>query len=345
MQKKIYFIITKLVIIILLSSGQVNSQEITIKLHHFLGTNSTTHKIFLVPWAKKIETESNGRIKINIFPSMQLGGKPQQLIDQVREGFVEAVWTLPGYTSGRFPIVSVFELPFMITTAEATSQALQNFSDIHLKEEFKDIHPIVFHVHARGVIHTQKPINSIEDLSGLSIRAPTKPIGDAIKELGGVPIFMPVPQVPESLSRGVVNGAVIPWEVSLPLKVHELTNNHVEINGEKGLYTAVFILAMHKPTYNKMPPDLKKIIDDNSGIALAKKVGKIWDDAEEIGRKAAIERGNKITYFDTKTVKKMKKITSIISKKWIKNLNKKNKNGDQIYKDASELIRKYSELN
>ena len=80
-------------------------------------------------------------------------------------------------------------------------------------------------------------------------------------------------------------------------------------------------------------------------IALAKKAGKIWDDAEEIGRKAAIERGNKITYFDTKTVKKMKKITKIISKKWIKNLNKKNKNGDQIYKDASELIRKYSELN
>ncbi|MAR78595.1 MAG: hypothetical protein CMM18_00005, partial [Rhodospirillaceae bacterium] len=79
--------------------------------------------------------------------------------------------------------------------------------------------------------------------------------------------------------------------------------------------------------------------------ALAKKAGEIWDDAEELGRKAAIKRGNKITYFDANTVKEMKKITKIISKKWIKNLNKKNKNGDQIYKDASELIRKYSELN
>ena len=343
MRDKILFLVIKLVVIFLISSTQAYSQEITIKLHHFLGTNSTTHKLFIVPWAKKIEEESNGRIKINIFHSMQLGGKPQQLIDQVREGFVEAVWTLPGYTPGRFPIVSDFELPFMITSAEATSQAVQEFSYKHLKEEFNDIHPIVFHVHARGVIHSKKAIRSIEDLKGLSIRAPTKPIGDTIKELGGLPIFMPVPQVPESLSRGVVNGAVIPWEVSLPLKVHELTNNHAEIGGDKGLYTAVFLLAMHKPTYEKMPSDLKKIIDNNSGIKLAKEVGKLWDDAEEIGRKAALKRGNKIIEFDLNTVKKIKKTTKKIINKWILNIDNKNSNGRQIFDDASKLVEKYSE--
>tara|TARA_Y100001970_G_C14212673_1_gene847832 strand:+ start:1190 stop:2080 length:891 start_codon:yes stop_codon:yes gene_type:complete len=296
-----------------------------------------------VPWAKKIEHESNGRIKINIFPSMQLGGKPQQLIDQVREGFVEAVWTLPGYTPGRFPIVSVFELPFMITSAEATSQAVQEFSYKHLKKEFVDIHPIVFHVHARGVIHSKKPIKNIQDLKGLSIRAPTKPIGDTIKELGGVPIFMPVPQVPESLSRGVVNGAVIPWEVSLPLKVHELTDYHAEIVGDRGLYTAVFILAMHKPTYERMPSDLKKIIDNNSGIKLAKKAGKLWDKAEEVGREAALNRGNKIIKFDLVTTNKIKRITKKITEKWIMDIDNNNKNGKEIFKDASNLIEKYSE--
>ena len=104
------------------------AQDVTLRLHQFLPPQGTVPAKALTPWAKKIETESNGRIKIQLFPSMQLGGTPPQLFDQARDGVVDIVWTLPGYTPGRFPKSEVFELPFMAgLSAEKTSRALWEY--------------------------------------------------------------------------------------------------------------------------------------------------------------------------------------------------------------------------
>src|SRR5215211_6782873 len=87
--------------------------QVTLKLHHFLPPVSNGHSKMLSPWAKAVEQDSGGKIKIDIFPSMQLGGTPPQLYDQARDGVVDIVWTLPGNTPGRFPVSETFELPFV----------------------------------------------------------------------------------------------------------------------------------------------------------------------------------------------------------------------------------------
>ena len=87
----------------LLREGYAQSPQVTLKLHHFLPPVANVPTQFLTPWARKVEQESNGRIKIDVFPSMQLGGAPPQLYDQARDGVVDLVWTLTGYTAGRFP--------------------------------------------------------------------------------------------------------------------------------------------------------------------------------------------------------------------------------------------------
>src|SRR3546814_14402062 len=104
-------------------------------------------------------------------------------------------------------------------------------------------------------------------------------------------IGMPVPAVPESLARGVIDGAALPYEVALPLKIHELTTSHTEIGGQHGLYTAVFLFTMNKARYEALPADLRAVIDANSGIALAKQIGRVWDEAEQPGRAAAKASG------------------------------------------------------
>src|SRR5687768_2114582 len=137
------------------SWGQAS--EFRFKLHHFLPRTGNVPAKFITPWARKIETESNGRIKIDIFPSMQLGGSPQQLFDQARDGVADFVWTLPAYTAGRFPIVEVFDLPFIGSRrAVPNSKALQEFSELHLRDEFKEVHPICFFAQDHGVIHANK---------------------------------------------------------------------------------------------------------------------------------------------------------------------------------------------
>jgi TRAP-type C4-dicarboxylate transport system substrate-binding protein len=195
------------------------AQDVTLKIHHFLPPQAPVPKNFITPWAKKIEKESGGRIKCEIYPAMQLGGKPPALFDQARDGVVDIVWTLPGYTPGRFPKAEVFEMPFLPASAEATSQAAWEYYEHHLKDELKDVHVIAVHTHGPGLLHVKgKGVHRLEDMKGLKLRGPTRMINTLIERLGATPVGMPVPAVPEALSKGVIDGTVIPWEVTAPLK-------------------------------------------------------------------------------------------------------------------------------
>jgi TRAP-type C4-dicarboxylate transport system substrate-binding protein len=186
------------------------------------------------PWAEKIGTESGGRIKVEVFSAMSLGGTPPQLMDQARDGVVDIVWTLPGYTPGRFPSVEVFELPFMMTNAEATSRAYWDLFKSDMEEsEFKGVKILATWVHGPGVIHAKgEGVRKLEDMQGKKLRGPTRVINGMLAELGAEPVGMPVPAIPEALSKGVIDGTVIPWEVTPALKIAELVDTHTEFAGD-----------------------------------------------------------------------------------------------------------------
>jgi TRAP-type transport system periplasmic protein len=277
----------------LLREGHAQSPQVTLRMHHFLPPVSNGHAKFLAPWAQKVQQESGGRIKIDIFPAMQLGGSPPQLFDQARDGVVDLVWTLPGNTPGRFPVTETFELPFVPhRKAVVNSRAFQDFAGEHLKDEYKDVHPVCFWAHDHGLIHSSKPVRTMEDLSGLKLRFPTRLAGEALRALGATAIGMPIPQVPESLAQRVIDGTVIPWEVVPSIKVHELVKNHTEIPGSPTLYTATFILAMNKAKYEGLPADLKQVVDANSGMAAATMAGKVWDEQADVVSALVKGRGN-----------------------------------------------------
>ncbi len=319
------------------------AQDVTLKVQHFLPPASPTQTQFIKPWADALAAESNGRIKVEIFAAMALGGRPPQLYDQAKDGVADVVWTLPGYTAGRFPKSEVFELPFMAASAEATAQATQEFYEKHLRDEFKDVHVLVLHAHAPGSFFTvSKPILAVDDLKGLKIRAPTRVMNETLKALGATPVGMPVPELPQALSRGVVDGAAIPFEVALPLKAHEMVKHVTEIPGSRGFYTSTFLYAMNKAKYDGLPADLKKVIDNNSGMALAKKVGKIWDDVEKPGRDAAIAAKVAFHQMPPAEVAKMHAATQPVIDAWIKDMDGKGANGKALVEDARAMIARYS---
>ena len=258
-----------------LVSFQASAQEVTLKLHQLLPLKATIPAKFLQPWIKKVESESGGRIKVEHYPSMQLGGKPPELIQQVTDGVVDLVWTVLGYTPGRFPKSEAFELPFMVAGGEKTSMAFQEYYEKHMTDEFPGIKVIAVHTHGAGLLHTKKPVKSLADIKGMKLRGPTRVITDMLQTLGAVPVGMPVPAVPEAVSKGVIDGAVIPWEITLPLKMRELVGNHTEFSGDRGLYTATFVFAMNQASYDRLPDDLKKIIDQNSGMMAAAWAGRM----------------------------------------------------------------------
>lgn len=322
----------------------VAAQQVTLRVHHFLPTGSTAHAKFITPWCDKISQESEGRLKCQIFPAMQLGGTPAQLIDQARDGIADIVWTLPGYSAGRFPIVEVFELPFMMTTAEATSRAVWDFVQEHNQDEFKDVKPLAFHVHGPGhFFMVRNAVNGMSDLSGLKLRAPTRLTNLMLASLGATPVGMPVPQVPEALSKGVIDGAIIPYEVVPAIKVQELTRFASEGDPDyAGLYTTVFVFAMNKARYDRLPDDLKKVIDANSGADTSAWIGSVWDQADAPARQQVVDRGNPINVIPAAELEKWKAASESVTQQWIRDANAKGADGDALLEAARELIAKHS---
>ena len=274
------------------------AQEVTLKLHQFLPAQANVPKLILDVWADKIEEASEGRIKIDRYPSMQLGGKPPELMDQAIDGVADIVWTVVGYTPGRYPSTEVFELPFMMTDARAVSRAYWEMFETHMKDtEFKDLKILGTWVHGPGMIHTTDPVETPDDLRGMKIRGGSRSVNSLLTELGATPVGMPVPAVPEGLSKGVIDGTTIPWEVTAALKVPELVTNHTEFTG-KALYTLTFVLAMNKPKFDSLPADLQQIIDDNSGLEFSVFAGGTQEDADGPSREMALDMGNNVITLD-----------------------------------------------
>ncbi len=323
----------------LIAATPAAAQSIELRVHHFLPASSTTQARFIDPWCKSVAEQSGGRLTCKVYPSMQLGGAPPQLVDQVRDGVVDVVWTLPSYTPGRFPKMSVFELPFMVSDSIATSRAAQLFYETHARDEFAGVHPIVFHVHERGSVHTRgKPIRSIDDFRGLVLRAPSREVGEGLARLGASPVFMPVPQVPEAMVKGVIDGAVVPWEVTTSLRLGEIATDHVEFPGERGLYTAVFAFLMNQRTYDGLPADLRAVVDANSGVAVAEAAGRAWVTAERDARAATAARGNSIHVLPVEEVERARVLARPVIEAWVAARDAERLDGAALLDAAETLI-------
>lgn len=326
---------------LMMASGAF-AKEVTLRLHQMLPPQATIPAKGLEPWAKKVMEESNGRIKVELYPSMQLGGKPPSLYDQVKDGVVDLTWTVIGYTPGRFPTTEAFELPFMVTNGEATSKAFHEYCEKHCKAEFEGVKVIAWHTHGPGLIHSKNPVTKLEDMQGVKLRGATRVINQMLEKLGATPVGMPVPGVPEALSKGVIDGATIPWEVTVPLKISELVNNHTGFSGTNGLYTATFVFAMNQASYDRLPDDLKAVIDANSGVETAGLMGRAMDEGDETGLAIAQKAGNSIVMLDeAETARWVETATPLIAA-WEAEMNAKGADGKALVEEARALIEKYS---
>ena len=319
-------------------------QSVTLKFHTFMAPTSNVWLNMHKAWMDKVGKDSGGRIKFEAYPAMQLGGTPVQLYDQARDGVVDIVWTLPGNTAGRFPRVEVFELPFIMTNAEATSKAYWEYVQTFAPDEFKDTQVIALQVHGPGVIHTvDKAVRTVADMRGLKVRAPTRQVTKLVAALGATPVGMPLPQIPDALSKGTINGCVIPWEVVPSVKVHELTRYHAEFDPAGGsLYTTTFVMAMNKAKYASLPPDLKKVIDANSGIQTSGWLGKVQQGGDVAGRKAASDRGNTIFTVSANEAQEFRRRSRQIEVEWVEDMNKRGFDGRKLLEGARALIEKHT---
>ncbi|MFO1287960.1 MAG: hypothetical protein U1F49_16445 [Rubrivivax sp.] len=210
-------------------------------------------------------------------------------------------------------------------------------------DEFKETHVIALHVHGPGMFHSAtKQIKSAADLKGMKVRGPTRLVTKMLASVGATPVGMPLPQIPDALSKGTIDACVIPWEVVPSVKVHELTKFHSEFDNTGGaLYTTTFVMAMNKAKYEGLAPDLKKVIDANSGQATSAWLGKVQQGNDVPGRKPAVDRGNTIYQFTAAQREEFVKLSSHVDEEWIADMDKRGYKGKALFDSAKALIAKY----
>ncbi|MBO9466413.1 TRAP transporter substrate-binding protein [Tropicibacter sp. R15_0] len=320
----------------------VAAQEVTLRLHQFLPPPATVPKHILKPWAAQVEEAAGGKLKIEHYDAMALGGKPPELMDQAIDGVADITMTVVGYTPGRFPKTEVFELPFMMTNPVATSKAFQELVETDLQDgEYKDVKVLGAWVHGPGVIHTDRGVNKLEDMSGLKLRGPTRVINDMLSELGATPVGMPLPAIPEALSKGVVSGTVIPWEVTPAVKLSQLVTYHTEFTGDEALYTATIILVMNKAKYESLPDDIRAAIDAESGQKLSEMAAQVMWDNDAPGRAIAEKAGNTIVQLSAEEVARFKDASKPVIERWVTEMGSKDIDGNALIEQAKALIKKH----
>lgn len=328
----------------LAGAAPASAQQVVLKVHHFLPSTSNIQLKVLQPWCEKINKESNDRLKCQIYPAMQLGGTPAQLFDQARDGVVDIVWAIPTYAAGRFTKSEVFELPFMSISSKGSSQALWAYTQKNALDEYHGTRLLFMHVADGHLLHFKdKNVKSLDDLKGFKIRAATRISSHMITALGATPIQMPLPQVPESLSKGVIDGAMVPWEGAPSVKLHEIVKFHLDTAaGAPRIANSIFAFAMNQAKYDSLPADLKKVIDANSGLAISAWAGETGFDAVvEPHRKLALDRGNSMNTISDAEIQRMVNASSSVYDNWKKEASAKGLDANKLLGEANALVKQY----
>jgi TRAP-type C4-dicarboxylate transport system substrate-binding protein len=318
------------------------AQDVTLKVAHFLPAGAPTQQKVLQPWCEALKKDSAGRIACQFFPAMQLGGTPAQLVDQVKNGIADVVWTAPGYSTGRFPAIEAFELPFMVSDATSGSRALWKFYQQHAQQEFAAYKVLAFHVDGGQAVNTAKrEVKTLADWQGMKLRSSTRLGAKTLAALGGSPVAMPPAQVTEAIAKGVVDGALGAWEMVIPTKINEVAKFHSQPAAGQPYPTAtVLMVLMNKQKFDGLPADLKAIIDKHSGPAMVDKLGQSFDEEAAAARKKIAAQGNKVIDFAAADLAAMKKAAASVEQEWIQQTTAKGLNGAQLAASARELASK-----
>lgn len=319
---------------------RARAAEATLRLHHFLPPVSPVHGEIFVPWAAELAEASNGAIEVQIFPAMQLGGKPPQLAEQVKKGIVDIAWSLPTYTPGRYPVCETMGLPFLARDAETGSVALHTLMDEFGGDEYRGMKPLAFWQHAGGKLHMRDTaVAGAADLEGKKIRSPNAGMGDLLASMGAEPVFFPVTEMVVGLSNGVIDGCCLPYEVVPPFKLQELTKYSCEAApGARGLYANANNLLMNRRSYEGLSDDLRAVIDAHSGIELSRRIGKAYDEFEAAGREMIKGQGNEIVEIPTAEIARWVEAAQPVYAAWEAKLNDAGHDGAAILARANALL-------
>jgi TRAP-type C4-dicarboxylate transport system substrate-binding protein len=249
-----------------------------LRLSTFVPPVHIIYREIIEPWAQQVEEATNGEVKVTLFPSMQLGGSPPELIRQVQEGTVDMIFTLPGYTSPAFPRTQMIELPGLKEDGLAATNMMWDLLEAGLLDPEYDGLKVValWGAEDAGLMTHEPPIRSLDDVQGLIMRSPSAAQAKQLERMGATPVAMPITEVYPQIERGVINGAMVPFTTILDFRLGEVAN-YFTISGPV-FGRSSFVIVLNEDSYNRLSPEAQQAIDGLSGRELSLKATQAYLD-------------------------------------------------------------------
>ena len=322
---------------IVLSAQLTTAQAVELKIAHFV---PPTHPIsvWLEKWSKKLEAQSKGELTFKIFPGAQLG-PPPKYFDLARTGQADITWFVHGFTPGRFPLTEISNLPYMMASAEVGTKVLNDpeLRSKYLNPEHQGVHPLLLMTHQPGNIHTaSKPIRTVADMKGMRLRFSSATIKDFVAALGGTPVGLPPTQIVESMQKGTIDGAWIDYGGAATFKIGPVTKYTTEMYS----YVTSFCICMNPRSYDRLPANLKKMIDE-SFVGVEKEIGHEWDRIDAPGKAELMKAGMTPIKLSKAEDDKFRAAGAKVSEAKLAELDKAGKPATDVYKMMKALAAKH----
>jgi TRAP-type C4-dicarboxylate transport system substrate-binding protein len=330
-----FLAIVLVICLVITASSWSTADTITLKLSSFVPAPHFMNQEVLVPWIEMVEERTDGQVQIDFYPGGTLG-KPQDQYDMAVKGVADITWGILGYTPGRFPLSTVMDIPFMSPSAETGSRMIQRlYDDGLLKEEYRDVKLLALGMPNGVDLHTRKKlVKNLEDLKGLRVRVWSPIMGEVFKSWGGVPVAMPATEVYVSMERGVIDAVVMDPNTLYATKLNEVVKYHTRA----GLFSSGFFFVMNKKTWNSLPSDVQKVIDELSGEYFAAELhGKRGDLAAAKAWERIEAEGHTIYVLDEDEKKRWEGTSSYVADEWVENMENKGLPGERVYEEALRL--------
>ena len=314
-----------------LAAGSARAQTIVLKLSHFVPPQHTFHK-WVTGWAEKIEKESGGRLKFEIYPNGQLVGPPNRQLDAARNGIVDIAWVLHGVTPGRYPVTELANLPFTFPSKgidlPEMAKRLTELAPKYLAAEHTGLHILFLNQAPPVLLFSKEPVKTLADYKGKKIRYASITNKQMLEALGAAPMLIPPSDAQDALSKGIVEGAMFPHEAGLAYDLASAAKYAIE----PPVASATFAMVMNPAKYNSLPPDLKALIDKETGVNGAMSMAAAYAAQEKFARELqTTKKGLQILTLPPADVAKMKEFSKPIIAKAIDDLEKQGKPAKEFF--------------
>lgn len=288
---------------------------VTIKLETYAGPRHAMNTEGWPQWIKQAEAAADGKLKFEMsYPPID----PRGLYDRVRNGIADMAWITHGYTTGRFVLPEIVELPAVDGDGRTMSRALWRIHQRHFAklDEYKGVEALTVFTHGPGMIHARKAISALKDFEGMKVRTGGGVQSEIAKRLGIVAVSAPATKAHEILSQGVADGVFFSLETITSFKLGDVVKYHYSVPG--GLYTASFAVVMNKAKFASLPAAHKAALTKVTGETMAVHMGKTWDDADKLSADELAKTKNVVAALPAPVAADLQRRIGDIEQDWVK---------------------------